>query len=343
MKTSTLKAGALRSGASALIVFAAAAAFNIVWAWTSPTVAAAASPAAAASELTIGLLPIEDALPIHVAEAEGLFAKAGVKVNLVPFMSAVERDTALRAGRLDGMVSDLLAALLLEKGGARIAVTSVTLGATPGEGRFAILASPKAPNLRTVADLKKVPIGISHNSIIEFVTDQLLTLNGLKAADISKMEVPKIPIRLEMLLGGQLQAATLPDPLAAYAESRGARVILSDASPSTSGKENLTQVVMIFRRDAVTQREDAITKFYDAYRQAVRLINADPEKYRPLLVQKAQVPASIEKTYPIPRYPQPVLPEKEDFERVVNWALGENLVEKAYSYQEIFDGRFVTK
>lgn len=304
--------------------------------WISPVAAAAAG----SNEITIGLLPVEDALPIHVAEAEGLFTRAGVKVNLVPFQSAVERDTALRAGRLDGMVSDILAALLLEKGGTDISVTSITLGATPSEGRFAILASPKAMNIRTPADLKKVPIGISHNSIIEYVTDQLLSLNGLKEAEIAKMEVAKIPIRLEMLLGGQLQAATLPDPLAAYAESRGARVIISDTNPSAAGKENLTQVVMIFRSDAVRERETAIAKFYDAYRQAVRLINADPEKYRPLLVQKAQVPASIEKTYPIPHYPQPVLPDKSDFERVVGWALEKKLIDKPYSYQEIFDDRF---
>ena len=50
---------------------------------------------AAAESLKIGLLQIEDSVPFYVAEKEGFFNQENVRVELVPFLSALERDSAL--------------------------------------------------------------------------------------------------------------------------------------------------------------------------------------------------------------------------------------------------------
>ncbi|MCL4515788.1 MAG: MetQ/NlpA family ABC transporter substrate-binding protein [Firmicutes bacterium] len=318
--------------AAAAIVFVFAAMLFAVTASFAPAPASAGG-----SALKIGVLPIEDTLPFYVAEKEGYFASEGVSVELVPFSSAIERDTALRAGQTDGMITDLLAVIFMEKSGVPVAITSVALGETPREGRFAILAAPGS-KIQSVADLKHVPIGISHNSIIEYVTDQLLLANGLSAPEISKLEIPKIPIRLDMLLNGKLQAATLPDPLAALAEARGARVIVSDTAPGPAG--NLSQVVLAFQKRSISGKRAEIRKMYAAYRRAVEAVNARPGVYRELLIDKARVPEAIKETYPLPRYPLPKLPRKQDFDRVVKWMLEKKLIDKPYAYRDLTDGQF---
>ena len=52
-----------------------------------------AAPAAKEDpSLKIAVLPILDALPMYVADAQGYFKDAGIKVEFLPVASAAERD-----------------------------------------------------------------------------------------------------------------------------------------------------------------------------------------------------------------------------------------------------------
>ncbi|MDI6871038.1 MAG: MetQ/NlpA family ABC transporter substrate-binding protein [Bacillota bacterium] len=296
----------------------------------------AAVPALAADQtIRVGFMPAEDELPLWVAEKEGLFAREGVKVELVNFASAIERDTALQAGQVDGVNGDLVAIILNARAGVKAAVTSISLGVTPREGRFAIFSAPKSP-IRTVADLKGVEIGVSFNTIQDYVTDQLLLDGGLKPREIRKVGVPKVPIRFQMLMNGQIQAAALPDPMGALAEAQGAHLVASD----TEARRNLSPIVYFFTRKALKEKSEAFDKFYRAYREAVKRINADPEKYRPLLVEKARIPEQIKDTYPMLRYPMPALPTKAEWQDVVEWMMAKKLIEGPYRYEDFMEDRF---
>ena len=99
-----------------------------------------------------------------------------------------------------------------------VAVGALLLGSVGKEGPFYILGSPKdGPG--TLDALKGVPIGISSNTIIQYVTDRMLQSKGFGPGDIKTVEVKKIPLRFQMLMTGQIGAATLPDPLATLALS----------------------------------------------------------------------------------------------------------------------------
>ena len=58
-------------------------------------------PAAYATTVRIGILPIVDALPFFVAKEKGFFKGLPLPVELIPFRSAVERDAAFQTGKLD--------------------------------------------------------------------------------------------------------------------------------------------------------------------------------------------------------------------------------------------------
>ena len=63
----------------------------------------------AVQTLKIAVLPIIDALPMYVAQQEGLFARQGVNVEFVPVASAPERDQLVAAGGADGTINETLA------------------------------------------------------------------------------------------------------------------------------------------------------------------------------------------------------------------------------------------
>ncbi len=279
--------------------------------------------AAAAERLKIGLLLIEDSVPFWVAEQEQFYRSQGVEVELIPFLSALERDAALAAGAIDGAISDPLGAILFDRGSGRLKITALGLGKTPAEGVFAILAAPQS-GITRIEQLKGVDIAVSNATIIEYVTDRLLDNQGFKPAEIRKIEVKKMPIRMQMLLSNAVPAATLPEPLASIAAGKGAKVLLTDRSSSHS----LSQTVIIFRAASMDEKQDAVRKFFRAYAAAVDSINATPDKYRALFLEKGRIPAFMADSYAIPVYPAPEPFSRDLYRPIIRWAAAKGLVDE---------------
>lgn len=292
------------------------------------------APAASTPSLKVGLLPIVDVLPMYVAEEEGYFAQENVAVELVPFTSAVERDSALQAGQIDGQLNDLVATLLLDKGEQQYAIVRQTFQGSPAMPMMYILAAPGS-GITTPADLKGVEIGISGNSVIEYTTQAMLKAAGLDAAEIKTVEVSKIPVRFDMLMKGQLRAATLPDPLASLAVAQGATVVVDD---SASG---VGQSVMTFRRTTLEEKPEAVRAFLAAYERAVETINANPDQYKALLVERAKVPEEIKDSYAMPPYPPARVPTEAEFADVVEWMVANELLAAPVAYDQVVETGFL--
>jgi NitT/TauT family transport system substrate-binding protein len=280
-------------------------------------------PSLASGQLKIGLLPIEDSVPFYVAEEEKLYTQENLQVELIPFQSALERDSALAAGAIDGAIDDPIGAILFDKGQGRLKITSICLGEKPSEGIFAILASPKS-NLTTVNDLKGVEIAVSNSTIIEYVTDHILSQQGFKAEEIQKLEVVKMPIRMQMLLSDAVKAATLPEPLASIAASKGARILATDATAS----ESLSQTILVFRTEVLEKQKNEVAAFFRAYKGSVEAINDHPEKFRPLFLDKGRIPKDLATTYKIPHFPQPVPFSQTLYQPIIEWLASKQLVGK---------------
>lgn len=280
------------------------------------------------TQLNVGVLPIIDSLPMYVAEAEGYFKEQKLQANLVLFPSALERDSAFVAGQLDGILNDPVATALLDKDGDRARIVRLAYKGNESMAMMVVLAAPGS-RIAAPADLKGVPIGISSNSVIEYATDRLLQGAGLAAADISKTEVTKIPVRAEMLAKGQLQAATMPEPLASLAVQQGAKIVTDDSKTGT-GKS-----VVSFSQGAIAKNAEAIKRFLVAYEKGVDAINANPEKYRNLMVDKAKVPDSLRATLKVPAFAKAQLPTQADEDDVVKWMVDKKLLEKPIPYDRM--------
>ncbi|HEX2988620.1 MAG TPA: hypothetical protein VHS06_10680, partial [Chloroflexota bacterium] len=141
--------------------------------------------------------------------------------------------------------------------------------------------------------------------------------------------VTKIPVRTEMLAKGQLQAATLPEPLASLAIQQGARLVIDDSKTGTG------QSVITFRQEVVSKNPDAVRRFLAAYEQGVKRIEAAPESYRDLLVDKAKVPDSLRNSLRMPSYPRAQLSTREELADVVSWMVERKLLDQPIPYEKL--------
>lgn len=270
-------------------------------------------------ELTIGTLSTQDSLPLWVAQQDGYFADAGLsEVEIVIFQSAQECQVALQTGAVDALMTDLIVASNLQATGTPVRLATVMLGATPSEGRFAIVAAPGS-GITSLDDIKGVPVGTASATITEYILDRLMEEAGITGADVVKEEVKKMPVRFELLMAGQIKAAVLPEPFVSLAELGGATVI--DGGDDTEAAENLSQSVLAVSREYADTPGGAasVAAVLEAWDAAVEAINADPDSFRELLVEKAGLPAPLADTYEVSTYPMAVAPEADRIADVLHW------------------------
>jgi NitT/TauT family transport system substrate-binding protein len=281
----------------------------------------------------IGTLATEDSLPLWVAENMGYFSIEHIpSVQIVPFQSAQERDVALASGAIDGFMGDIIAAANLQAGGKKVKIATIMLGADTSQGRFGIAVPPKS----TVTDLKAlagVPIGTSSATIQEYVLDGLMTEAGVSAEQIKKEEVKKVPVRFGLLMAGKLQAAALPEPFLTLAEQGGARIVGDDTKANT----NLSQTVLLFSDDFLAKQggKETVQAVLAAWDVAVNDINKNPENYRAVLVEKANLPKPLATTYKVQTYPTAQLPTQTEVDSVLAWMKEKGYLKSDVAYSDI--------
>jgi len=287
--------------------------------------------------LRLALLPIPDVLPVYVAIDKGYFKELGVDVEPLSVGSAVERDQLMQAGKVDGMINEISGAANFNREKVQVKIVSIARAPIGENPLFRILAAPGS-NITTVADLAGVPIGISKNTVIEYISSRLLTAGGLKNDEIVYKSVPVLPERLQLLLQGQLKAVTLPDPLGAAAIKGGAVEVVSD----TKGRD-ISASVITFSTESLTGKTDLVKNFMIAWDMAAQDLNEDPAAHKELMLKKIRVPKNIQGEFVIPPMPRKALPTKAQWDDVMAWMLDKNLITAPLSYEESVTADFLAK
>jgi NitT/TauT family transport system substrate-binding protein len=285
-----------------------------------------------ARPLKIALLPIIDALPMYVAQQEGLFAKHAVSIEFIPVASAPERDQLLAAGGADGTINETLAVMLFNKEKLQMQVVRYALRPTEKNGHFFIIASPKN-DIASVDELKGVEIGVSQGTVIEYVTDRLLQSAGFTAGEIKTIAVPKISDRMALLASGKLQAGVMPDPLAALVVSQGGKIVADDSKYPEYGFS-----VISFRKDVIDSQPETVKGFLAAIEEATALVNADPAKYKNVLSEQKIVPAPLIDKYQPPAFPAAGVPTEGEWKDALNWLQEKGILTTDVSYQDSVNG-----
>lgn len=277
-----------------------------------------AAKSGSSTKLNIGVMSSMDYLPLAVAQEYGFFEAEGVSVTIDKFYSANERDAAFQSGNLDGTILDYTGAAIQRSGGINLKVTSQC------DGSFVLVAG-KESGVNSINDLTGKSLAVSRNTVIDFCTDLVLQQTNIDLGDVNKVEINKIPLRLEMLRNGKIDATMLPDPFVTIALQDGNNSILDIQ------ELDLRVTGIAFHDAAIAQKEAAIKSFYRAYNQAIDAITTKPlSDFHALLISEIGVPAALVAAIELPNYTKAQLPQEKDLERVAQWLKAKDLVPPSF-------------
>lgn len=272
------------------------------------------APPSEMKPLTIGVMGSVDAVPLIIAKEKGYFEEAGVAVNIEIFKAAKDRDAALQAGALDGVLCDEVAISIYQNAGIDMKITGIT------DGQFGLIAGSKS-DINTVADLVGKKVAISENTVIEYTLDKLLEANKIPISDVEKVVIPPMPTRLEMLNSGQVDAAIMPNPFSDAAIAAGGTMI--EKVDNTSMYISVTG----FMQEAISSKPEEIKAYYTAYDQAVAYLNTTPiSEYEDTIIMTVGYPEEMKGHIALPTFRKNKLPPLEEIEEVFAWSRQKGLL-----------------
>jgi|AutmiccommuBRH23_1029490.scaffolds.fasta_scaffold00091_81 NitT/TauT family transport system substrate-binding protein len=288
-------------------------------------------------KLTIkfAVLPIIDSLPMYVAQQEGIFEKYNLDVELVPVSSGPERDQLVAAKQIDGMINEVLTTILNNRVNKNVVIVRFARAATAETPLFSIIASTKS-GITSVDQLKGIKIGISEGTVIAYLTDRMLQEEGFAPEDIVTVAVPKIPDRVTLISNGELDAGTMPEPVASLLVLQGAAVVLAD-----NKYPEYSHSTIAFRNEFVEEKPEAVKAFLAAIEEAVGIINADPARWEATLVENNILPVPLQGKFKVPAFVTSGVPSQAQYEDVLAWALGKELLSEEVPYERCIDPEFL--
>lgn len=285
--------------------------------------AAGKDEAADSVVINIGVMPDVESIPFLIAQEKGFFDEENVKVNIEHFSSAKDRDSALQSGKLDGVITDMVAVLFANEGGIKLRMIS------KNDGDITLMAG-KDSGIDSVSALKGRDIGLSTNTIMEYSTDKILKTAGINPSDVNKIAIPPLPTRLEMLQGGKVTAAILPEPMSGLAVNNGAIVLSSiEQIESKAG-------AIAFTESIITEHPEKIAAVFRAYNQAVEYLQNEPAaEYIDFIIAEQSFPQDIKESLVLPEYHRAEPPSEAIFNDVLLWMQGKQLIKGNYDYKEL--------
>ena len=292
----------------------------------------------AAPDLRIGALPVLNMVPLYVAQQAGYFDEAGVVVEIVDYASGADAQAAVIAGEIDGFQADLVSALKVNAGGGDVhVVRHVGITNIP----FISIVAGRDSGIESMEELAGGRIGLSLNTIIQYMTDTLLASAGVDAAGVEYVDVPGIWDRTQRLVDGEISAATLPELYATSALQYGGKVLIDDAAVDYV-PESLN-----IRAETLAEKGEAVRAFLAAYERAVDTINAmegDASAYLAFLESGGghTLTSAFSALITVaPIFSRARVPSEAEFSAVRDWALDAGLLTETQSYADVVADQFL--
>ncbi len=268
--------------------------------------------------ITLGLMPSEDTMPLIVAKEMGYFDEMGLDVQFEVFRNPKDRDAALQAKELDGIIGDQMGICLYQNAGFDMKIVSYT------DCDFILIASDQS-GISSIDELGGKSVAISENTVIEYSLDRMLDSASIDRDLVEKVPVPAIPARVEMLASGQVDLVLLPEPFAALAIGNGGVVIGKDSQYGDSS------TVLAFRGEVLEAKDAEIKALLEAYDKGVEYIQeTEISEYEDLIISTIGFPEEMKGKIVLHDYRKSGLPDQSDIEKVIEW-----IEEKGINQKEI--------
>jgi NitT/TauT family transport system substrate-binding protein len=212
--------------------------------------------------------------PLYIAQDRGFFKNHGVEVELVVIEEPKDRFPAMLAGKIDMIASTVDTALLYLKKPDGLQYVVALDDSNGGDG---IVAKKE---IRSVADLKGKSVAFSEGSVSEFYLNVLLAKAGLKAGDLTPVNMAA-PEAGAAFVAGKVDAAVTWEPWL----SRGKKTDFGHLLVDSSTTPGLITDVVIATKDYVAKHQKETRAVVAAWNEAVAFQRAHPDEANEIMAK----------------------------------------------------------
>ena len=178
--------------------------------------------------LHVAVLPIEDCLPLYVAEARGLADSVGLDLRLVRYDALMDVDTAYLRRHVEVAWEDSFRLAEYHTRHPHFvpgndSVEADTLwGPTPG--RLFFIASRKS-KVKKLKDLGERMVAVTRWSLIDSLCTMAVDAGEVNQQDVYRPQINNVKLRARMLRENLIDCAILPEPYASWVKAEKHRVL----------------------------------------------------------------------------------------------------------------------
>ena len=254
--------------------------------------------------LKIGVTPSLDCLPLYVAKEEMFFDTAKADIRLKYYSSQLDSEAALRKGRVEGTVTDLVRCAFMKDDGIPLRyVTSTNL-------QWQLIGNRKS-RIKTAKQMADKMVAMTRHSALDMLLEIIADSAKLNKDFVLCIQVNDPNIRLQMLQNNELDALFFAEPQATTAR------LFKNAVIAESSKMDFQMGVVAFRGNILDgNRQKQIEVFIEGYNRAVEEINKNGVKhYAELIMKNMKADAKTIAALPDIKYKKVEAPRQKDIER----------------------------
>jgi NitT/TauT family transport system substrate-binding protein len=256
-----------------------------------------ATEGAGPASLRVAFVPATTTLPLHVAQAQGIFERHNLDVTLSEAGNISDLPATL-GRQFDvtmGTATDLIRAGAAGLDVMQVAGNTVSTDANP----FVQLIVPADSGITNVSQLRGRTVGTpTLSGVIHVATLYWAQQQGVEPTAIRGVEAPS-PNLPDQLRAGRLDAVQALEPFATTLQREG---FVSLGSPFSAIADPLATNFFMAQGSWAENNRGAIGRFVQALREADEYIQQNPAEARQILQGFTGMPAPVASTVPLPTY-----------------------------------------
>jgi NitT/TauT family transport system substrate-binding protein len=238
------------------------------------------------SVVRVALFPAGNTLPVHAADAQGIFARNGLRVEVTEGQDLPLFMAAMAKGQYDITMS--VPNLVLIGAEKHLDVQIVSATARQSRERPNAVWITRDPSIERIGQLKGRTLGVpSLTGIIVDAVVYLLHRDGVDRREVKFVPLP-FPVMADQLQAGHVDAVVATLPYSTAIEARGFDVhddviveAVRDASGGTTDKAITT--VWSATSSFARRHPDTIAAWRASLSEAIDILNADVPRARALM------------------------------------------------------------
>jgi NitT/TauT family transport system substrate-binding protein len=281
------------------------------------------------SELTVGVLPIVDVAPVHLAIEAGLFEREGLTVTPELVQGGAAAIPALQAGDLDLAYGAWPSFLIANQQG--IDLRAVTDGVVATDGFSQLLAAADSGLEGDPAGLAGTTVALNTlGNIGELTLRETLTDAGLDYDDVSVVEIP-FPEMGAALDGGSVEVIWASEPsVTANTTTLGAVTVIDSYVDDMAA---FPVAGYFTTAEFAAANPGTVAAFTRAIQEAAEMLNRDRDRLIDVVAGYTELPAGLLEEVSFPEYRGDL--EVTQLERVYGKLLEHGLIEEGLDVRSL--------